>query len=52
MKMSWCWLAVEDLPFAHWVGQDSDWTLRLMLSLARSDFIRVATMDSFVSPWV
>ena len=38
--MSWRLAGLDDLPFAHWVGQASDWMLRLMFSAARSDLMQ------------
>jgi hypothetical protein len=50
--MSWRCAALDDLPFAHWVGQASDWTDRFTFSAARSDLMMVATTCSLLSPWV
>ena len=50
--MLWWLAALPDFALAHWVGQASDWVVRLMFSLARLDLSSVATTCSLESPWV
>jgi hypothetical protein len=50
MNMSWRREAGADLALAHWMGQASGCTLRLIFSFARLDLIRLATICSFAFP--